>query len=210
MRCLCVTSLMCCLVLAGCGQQPTEPAVEIEEPEVVAEWLETSPEMMTETQRAQQELVLAATNALVSELMGELMAALDAGDPVAAIAVCKEKAPAVAANVSNQYGLALGRTSHKLRNPANTAPEWAMEYVDGLIETPTYVVGPNGELGALLPIKLKAECQMCHGPAEMIDEDLVASIAEYYPEDQALGFVEDDLRGWFWIEAPPGDADVVM
>lgn len=210
MKSLFVTSLVCCLALAGCGQQPTEPAVEIEEPVAVVEWLETSPEMMTETQRAQQELVLAATGALVSELMGELMAALDAGDPSAAIGVCKEKAPAVAANVSTQYGLALGRTSHKLRNPANTAPEWAMEYVDGLIDTPTYVVGPNGELGALLPIKLMAECQMCHGPAEMVDEDVMNAVNEYYPDDQAVGFVEGDLRGWFWVVAPPGDADVVM
>ena len=81
MRHLCGLSLVCFLALTGCAQQPAPPAVEVEEPEVVAEWLETSPEMMTATQRAQQELVLAATNALVSELMGELMAALDAGDP---------------------------------------------------------------------------------------------------------------------------------
>lgn len=210
MKSLCVTSLVLCLALAGCAKQPTETAVVIEDQEVVAEWLETSPEMMTETQRAQQELVLAATNALVSEMMGELMAALDAGDPGAAIGVCKDKAPTVTANVASQYGLSLGRTSHKLRNPANTAPQWAMEYVDELIDTPTYVVGPNGELGALLPIKLMAECQMCHGPADMVDEEVMNAVNEYYPEDQAVGFVEGDLRGWFWVEAPPGDADVVM
>ena len=208
MRRLRAIGVLCCLVLSGCAQPAEQPAVEVPEPEVVAEWLETSPEMMTETQRAQQELVLAATNAMVSELMGELMAALDAGDATGAIGVCKEKAPAVAANISSHYGLAIGRTSHKLRNPANTAPDWAKEFVDGRVETPSYVVGPNGELGALLPIKLKAECQMCHGPVEMIDDEVMASIQENYPEDQAVGFAEGDLRGWFWVEAPPGDPEV--
>lgn len=208
MRQLCAIGILCCLALAGCAKPAEEPVAEVTEPEVVAEWLETSPEMMTETQRAQQELVLAATNAMVSELMGELVAALDAGDAGAAIAVCKEKAPAVAANISDQYGLRIGRTSHSLRNPANTAPEWAMEFVDGLVDTPSYVVGPNGELGALLPIKLKAECQMCHGPAEMIDEEVMASISAHYPNDRAVGFAEGELRGWFWVEAPPGETEV--
>jgi len=201
-----IIGLLCCVVVVGCAKQPAEVPAEIEEPAVVVEWLETSPEMMTETQRAQQELVASATNAMVSELMGELMAALDSGDPSTAIGVCKDKAPVVAANVSSQYGLAIGRTSHKLRNPNNVAPEWAGEYVDGLVDTPVYLVGPEGELGVLLPIKLKAECQMCHGSAEAIDEDIMAAISENYPEDQAVGFAEGDLRGWMWIEAPPGDA----
>jgi hypothetical protein len=208
MRRLFAIGVLCCLVLVSCAKPAEEPVAEVAAPEVVAEWLETSPEMMTETQRAQQELVLAATNAMVSELMGELMAAMEDGDASAAIGVCKEKAPAVAANISMQYGLAIGRTSHKLRNPANTAPDWAMEFVDGLVDTPSYVVGPKGELGALLPIKLAAECQMCHGPAEMIDEEVMASISTHYPDDQAVGFAEGDLRGWLWVEAPPGDTEV--
>ena len=47
-----------------------------------SEWLETSPDMFTETQRAQSELVASATNAMFSELMGELTAALDGHDNV--------------------------------------------------------------------------------------------------------------------------------
>ncbi len=216
MRHLLLASVVCCLVLVGCAK-PAEKPVEIAEqpaPEKV-EWLETSLEMMTETQRAQQELVAGATNAMFSEMMGELMAALDSGDTSSAIGVCKEKAPDVVASVSEQYGLQLGRTSHQLRNPANVAPEWSAEYVDNRIDTPVYLVGPQGELGVLLPIIMKAECQMCHGPAEEIDEGVMAAIAVDYPNDQAVGFVEGDLRGWVWVEAPPGqevveEADATM
>jgi hypothetical protein len=193
------------LMFSGCAK-PVEEPVEVEV--AVVEWEKVLPGLMTDTQKAQQELVATAVNALASEMMGELTAALDSGDPSAAIAVCKEKAPDVAANINETYGVKIGRTSHKLRNAANFAPEWADPFVAELAEDPTYVAGPNGELGALLPIKLKAECQMCHGPVEEIDDSVMAAITEIYPDDQGVGFVEGDLRGWFWVEAPPGETEV--
>jgi hypothetical protein len=194
------------LMVSGCAK-PAEEPVEVEEVAVV-EWEKVLAGSMTDTQKAQQELMATAVNALASEMMGELTAALDSGDAGAAIAVCKEKAPGVAANIHATYGVQIGRTSHKLRNAANTAPAWADPFVADLAEDPTYVAGPNGELGALLPIKLRAECQMCHGPVEGIDEGIMAAISEAYPDDQAIGFIEGDLRGWFWIEAPPGEPEV--
>jgi hypothetical protein len=193
------------LIVSGCAKPAEEPA-ETEEV-TQAEWEKVLPGLMTETQKAQQELVATAVNALASELMGELNAALDSGDVAAAIAVCKDKAPEVASHISATYGVQIGRTSYKLRNPANTAPDWAEPYVAELAEDPTYVAGPHGELGALLPIRLKAECQMCHGPVEEIDSSVMAAISEVYPDDQAVGFVEGDLRGWFWVEAPPGEVE---
>ncbi len=204
-----ITAAMCgvlCLLLAGCSGPTEEPGV-VEEAEV-AQWEEVLPGLMTDTQKAQQELILTATNALASELMGELTAALDESGPAAGIAVCREKAPAVAANVSDMYGLQIGRTSYQLRNTANRPPAWAVPYVEAQEEDPLYVEGPHGELGALLPIRLKAECQMCHGPVEQIDEGVMTAIKENYPQDEAVGFTEGDLRGWFWVEVPPGDTDV--
>jgi hypothetical protein len=205
MKHLVVACVAVCLVLAGCARPAEEPVV-VEETTVV-EWEKVLPGLMTETQKAQQELILTATNALAAELMGELTAALDAGDASAAIAVCRGKAPTVAAHVTEIYGLEIGRTSYRLRNPANVAPSWAEAYVADLVEDPTYVAGPDGELGALLPIRLRAECQMCHGSADEIDEEVMAALAENYPDDQAMGFVEGDLRGWFWVEAPPGEPE---
>jgi hypothetical protein len=198
--------VLCCLVLGGCSKSAEEPVV-VEEATVV-EWERVLPGLMTDTQKAQQELILTATNALASEMMGELMAALDEGGPAGGIRVCREKAPSVAARVSETYGVGIGRTANMLRNPENVAPEWATPYVEAMVEDPTWVGGPDGELGALLPIRLKAECQMCHGPAETIDPDVMAAIQEVYPDDQAVGFSEGDLRGWFWIEAPPGEPEM--
>ena len=193
------------MMMWGCAKPAPEPG-EVEEV-TAATWEKVLPGLMTDTQKAQQELVATAVNALASEMMGELTAALDSGDVSAAISVCKEKAPHVAAQVSDVYGVQIGRTSNRLRNPANVAPEWAQVYITEMVEDPTYVAGPDGELGALLPIRLRAECQMCHGPAEQIDDGVMAAISEAYPDDQAVGFVEGDLRGWFWVEAPPGETE---
>lgn len=198
--------VLCCLVLGGCSKSAEEPVV-VEEATVV-EWERVLPGLMTDTQKAQQELILTATNALASEMMGELTAALDEDGPAGGIRVCREKAPSVAVRVSETYGVGIGRTANMLRNPENVAPEWATPYVEAMVEDPTWVGGPDGELGALLPIRLKAECQMCHGPAETIDPDVMAAIHEVYPDDQAVGFSEGDLRGWFWIEAPPGEPEM--
>ena len=198
--------LILALVMTGCAK-PAEEPVEVEEVATV-EWERVLAGSMTDTQKAQQELVATAVNALASEMMGELTAALDAGDPSAAIAVCKERAPLVAVHVHETYGVKVGRTSHRLRNAANVGPDWSQPYVDEMVEDPTYLAGPNGELGALLPIKLRAECGMCHGPAEEIDQSIMAAVHEAYPDDQAVGFVEGDLRGWFWVEAPPGEMEV--
>ena len=205
MKHLVVACVAICLALAGCARPAEEPMV-VEETTVV-EWERVLPGLMTETQKAQQELMLTAVNALAAELMGELTAALDAGDASAAIGVCRGKAPSVAAHVTEVYGVEIGRTSYRLRNQANVAPSWADAYVADHVEDPTYLGGPNGELGALLPIRLRAECEMCHGPAEDIDEGIQAALAEYYPNDQAMGFAEGDLRGWFWVQAPPGEAE---
>jgi hypothetical protein len=193
------------LMMSGCAKPAEEPA-DVEGVAAVG-WEKVLAGSMTDTQKAQQELVATAVNALASEMMGELTAALDSGDAGAAIAVCREKAPGVAAHINETYGVQIGRTSQKLRNPANVAPEWANPFIAELAEDPTYVAGPNGELGALLPIKLRAECQMCHGPVDEIDPGIKAAILEVYPDDQAVGFVEGDLRGWFWVEAPPGEPE---
>jgi hypothetical protein len=199
-----VVGLLC---LTACGGQTEQVAEEVE-PVATVGWQRITPDAMTDVQKGQHELSLAATNSLASELMGELMAGMDAGGPAEAINVCGSKAPAIAAQISQDYDLAIGRTSHKLRNPDNRAPEWANVLVEELVDEPTYLAGPNGELGALLPIRLKKECQICHGPRDQIDETVLATIDESYPEDRAVDFAEGDLRGWFWIEVP-ASRDVV-
>jgi len=95
----------------------------------------------------------------------------------------------------------MGRTGTRLLSayPNNHAPDWATSLVESKTDTPIFLNLDNGQLAALLPIKLQATCLMCHGPKKQIAADVLAAISERYPKDQATGFQEGELRGWFWV-----------
>jgi len=183
----------------GCGRTAGPPASS---PQHEA-WEILDSREMTPGTEAQLERSILAIRDLGSRLLQALSEGLDTEGAGGGIEICREKAPEIATEVSQRYQLKIGRTSSKLRNPKNQAPEWARSVIDEGSGAAQYFCGPGGELGVLAPIRLKSRCLMCHGPAEDIDESMNTALAEYYPEDQATGFSEGDLRGWFWVEVPP-------
>jgi len=151
--------------------------------------------------------------ALLAPFKRDLQAALKQGlaqGPVEAISACRVEAPAIAGRLSTD-GVRVGRASHKLRNPANAAPDWVAPILARYVEDPEArapVAAPLGDdrAGWVEPIMMQPLCLTCHG-AEIAPE-VKARIDALYPEDQATGFEVGDLRGVFWveypIEAPPG------
>ena len=144
---------------------------------------------------------------LLAPLKQELKSALVDGmqkGPLDAISVCKDQAPAIAASLSVE-GVQMGRTSHRLRNPDNAAPEWVAgvlrDYL-GQVEDrdPKLVHLQNGRLGYVEPIATQPLCLACHG--ESLAPELAAYIRGEYPDDEATGFNVGDLRGVFWVEYP--------
>jgi hypothetical protein len=130
------------------------------------------------------------------------MAAMAQGGPASAIEVCSKEAAKIAQRVSEEQGVTIGRTSFQLRNASNEAPEWAEQWIRNRETNPQFKELPNGHTAALLPIMLKAQCLACHGPSEQLAPDVLQKLNELYPNDQATGFHEGDLRGWFWVEVP--------
>jgi hypothetical protein len=189
----------------GCSGQPGVAEAPVEDATVASDgsWVRVVPDAMSETQQQLRQRGTEAVQTMASRLMGELHGALDERGPDGAIEVCSMRAPEIAANVSNEYGLLIGRTSFRLRNPSNIPPEWAEKLVSQRVEDPVWLAGPGGEMAGMLPIRLKPECGMCHGPEEQIAGEVRAALAEMYPQDVATGFTEGDLRGWFWVEVPP-------
>ena len=163
------------------------------------------PPFPAETARAEQ-----AMNELQQALMSRLSAAMAAGGPAAAITVCRTEARAVTETIARQQRIELGRTSHRLRNPANTPPLWARSVVDGSAGLKASaerirVVDLGDRVGVLRPIGTADMCTRCHGAPDEVARNLGDALAAAYPKDRATGFAPGDLRGWMWAEVPKGD-----
>jgi hypothetical protein len=153
----------------------------------------------------------AAIKELATSLKSSLLAAMGDGGPAEAVSVCNLIAPSLAAEISKKYGLEIGRTSLKVRNPANEADAWE---TDVLQRFETRLAG--GEAIQKLTFKEKVEtasgsqwrmmkaiptdkvCLSCHG--SKIAEPVQARIDTHYPDDMATGFKLGDIRGAFTVK----------
>jgi hypothetical protein len=165
-------------------------------------WSEIDAHQLTQVQTRQKHEADSAKEALFANLATTLQSYIKRDGLEAAIGVCRAEAPRLAKQISDDRKLKIGRTSFRLRNPENAPPAWAAPYIDRREETPRYLAGPEGALGALLPIRLVPKCLKCHGSREKVAEPVRRKIEETYPRDRAMGFSANDLRGWFWVEVP--------
>lgn len=138
-------------------------------------------------------------------LKGALQTSMKADGPVAAIDVCHVKAPEIAEQISLD-GWHVARTSLKVRNPENTPDEWETAVLTDFAKRMESGEDPkmleaiqteNGEFRYMKAIPTAAVCLACHG--SNIAEPIAAKIASLYPQDQATGFNEGELRGAFTL-----------
>ncbi len=134
-------------------------------------------------------------------LKGALVAGLEEG-PVNAISVCRVEAPQLAEKASSGSAR-VGRTSRKLRNPANVAKPWMEPFLERYEQDPerrepAVVLIDERTVGYVEPIFVQPLCVTCHGAT--LAPDLAAKIAELYPSDEATGYAAGELRGIFWAE----------
>ena len=154
---------------------------------------------------------------LGKELKAELGAAIEKGGPVAAIDVCRSRAPAIAARLSAESGARVGRTALRVRNAGNApddleravleqfAGDLASGRVVGPLEAAFEIKREGGiERHYLRAIPTEALCLTCHG--ETLAPELTAAIARDYPGDQATGFKLGELRGAFRVVWPAASA----
>jgi len=194
-RCALLGALLA--AFAGCGERTSEPpalAAASGEPPPLAAASEEPPAR-----------AVAAVTALRTRLLAALTEAL-AEDPESAIDACRVEAPRIAREIAAE-GVAVGRTSHRVRNPANAPEPWMLPLLDAYRAPPppppepwrTVDLGERG-IGYVEPIYLQPLCATCHG--EAVEPELLARIRAHYPDDQATGFRVGELRGLFWTVVP--------
>lgn len=138
-------------------------------------------------------------------LMATVKSAMQSGGPLKAVEACQLLAPEIAAQHS-QNPWKVGRTSLKVRNPANTADAWEKQVLEQFakraaagepITELSHAEKVGGEFRMMKAIATGEPCLACHG--KNIEPSLAAVIDVRYPQDQARGFALGELRGAFTV-----------
>lgn len=164
------------------------------------DWRIVAEDALTEQQRGLVERAAEARQAMAGALMSRLLTTMEADGAAAAIEICAVEAPAIAERIGREHGLQIGRTAHRLRNPANQPPDWAVPLVEHRVEESRVLAGPGGRVGVWSPIHVAGPCLSCHGPSDALAPGVAEVLSQRYPADQATGFAEGELRGGFWVE----------
>lgn len=202
----CVEGEPGCTVKQGCPNQtwtcldPTEPA----QPPATnpSTWQSVEKARFSPVHQAQYDKAMKAQKDLGKTLVTALTKSVSEDGFKDSIEFCRGAAPDIAEKMGTRYGVKIGRTSHKLRNPENTPPDWAADAVANQTEQQTAFIGPHGAFGVLSPIPTSDLCVNCHGEKDQLAEGVPEALTKHYPKDQATGFAAGDLRGWFWVEVP--------
>jgi len=172
------------------------------------------PEVPAETERLVRDQGAAATQALMSTLQANLVAAMQKGGPTYAVEFCAGEALTLTDSVARQLGsgISLKRVSENHRNPVN-APDAAevralRHFQDVLAETGSLPEDwvqqtSNGELRYYRPLVIAEPCLACHGDETTMDPAVAEAIAARYPDDRATGYETGDLRGVIRVTVSP-------
>lgn len=198
-HCISICSIALVAFFVGCDKA-TAPSQS-----QTVSWTSTTIEQLDESATKQLARAFEARTEMEATLKSNLLASIQADGPQGAVGVCSTIAPEIATELNAKHGLAIGRTSFKLRNPTNAPPAWMEWVVEVKQEESAYFIKNDGTLAVSYPIMIAPPCMLCHGNADTISEQTQASISEHYPTDQATGFALDELRGWFWVEVPTSD-----
>lgn len=204
--------LLACL-LTACGEEAA-PAAPEPVPVPAAAPATPAVDLMTRTSEPGGDPDLARASAAARmaglQLKQRMMKAMSDGGPEAAVRACADEAQGITALVQGRTGVQLGRSSRKLRNPANAGPDWVQAWLAEHDGQPASAVSPmeavvdtpeGRKARVALPIGVDAPCLLCHGPPDTLTAGVRTVLTERYPDDAATGYAVGDLRGVLWAEA---------
>ena len=152
----------------------------------------------------------------IKQLGGHLKKEMQSNGPVQAINVCKDIAPDIANQLSNENGWSVSRVTTKPRNSLLGATDmWERktlaEFEAAAAKGEKYsemkksvVVDEDGKFyfRYMKPLAIKPVCLTCHGSEEQIPAPVKSELVKLYPFDQAKGYKVGELRGAVSIKQP--------
>ena len=194
------------LALSACDRPeepaPAPPAPNVPAPRDAPE--EPEEETVTDEEMSAMDRAVAADRALRQRLLGRVMEVVQEDGLAAGVTVCREEAIPLTEAVAEEHQVRMGRFSERLRNPDNRAPEWALSLIEeaGDEAGSEALVATDDTLRRVSPLHIAAPCLSCHGEKSGLPEEVQSALDRLYPDDQATGYEEGDLRGWVWVEVP--------
>lgn len=158
-----------------------------------------------------------AARELGRQLKSELTSASSETGSAGGVEVCRDRAPAIAADLSPD-GVRVGRTALRVRNPDNAPDAWEHAVLSNFAER----LGTGADPGSIehwevqtasgqrigrwmKAIPMQPQCVLCHGSE--LSEPLARTLRALYPEDEATGFEPGELRGAFSVRVALGSED---
>ena len=147
-------------------------------------------------------------NQTKSQLGKNLLKAIQKYGTAGAVDFCNTRAIPITDSMSSLEHVKITRISDKNRNPLNKANRLEIEIINNFkskLEStqplePRLVDGQNIVTG-YYPILTGKMCLQCHGiKNEDINPETSSILKKLYPNDKAIGYKENDLRGLFKIE----------
>ena len=146
--------------------------------------------------------------ATFSTLSAELGKALEEGGVSQAVEVCNIAAMPLVDSLSKAHNATIRRTSLKVRNPKNTPSADELKILNDYAKNAEtrdkielQIIEVDGMVSFYAPIMTKPLCLKCHGKiGETLNEEDYEVIKKLYPDDQAIGYDNENLRGIWSIQ----------
>lgn len=147
-------------------------------------------------------------NQTKAELGKNLMAAVKKDGPAKAVDFCSTRAIPLTDSISVVLNTKVKRVTDKARNPKNVANADELAFIEQLKAAAAKgeklspkVSEVNGKMLGYYPIETNDMCLKCHGtPIKTIEPATLKAIKNKYPNDKAVGYKSNEIRGIFVVE----------
>jgi hypothetical protein len=149
---------------------------------------------------------------LPPKLLAVLQEEISKSGPEGAITACRDMAPKMAGEISQQTGWKIKRVSLKARNDARAIPDaWektALEDFDKRAaagEPPAQLEKGekvDNEYRYVKALPVQPLCLSCHGPVDQLSPAVRSALGQHYPNDRATGYSVGQIRGAISVRKP--------
>lgn len=158
--------------------------------------------VVVEKQKTDEEIGLEYALSTKKVLGENLMGTIQKKGTLEALAFCNVQAMPLTDSMSVNYKATIKRVSDKNRNPNNKANAEELKYIEQFKrdivenkESKPVVVDKGDKVLFYYPITTNTMCLQCHGKRNEINPAVRAKTLKLYPNDLAIGYGENEMRG---------------